>query len=671
MDAKLESLLLQAQGAAALAEGDNAASHKFLCQACCLDPGTAAEDLFCFHLAARNYQQAECVLKNFQSAIEPAQFKTLSAVLAAQAHDRSPKQEDLAALQPASEAIWPLLYLGILQHAQGETAAARATLFKFVDRLAWRKDTRRSLAVAILLQQESRRCGLCRVRKPTTYVQNGWQLCPQCSRLPEDPRVERLANWFLRRSLDKESKKTQTHFVPILAPSQIVAVLDDEAKQVWERARQIARERGRTTVGLGELGVALCEGPFNRSFFSYPRDQHRLLRDASALEEEISTGSEQVGKELAWLLNVAHWYRRLSRGSPQFEDRRHQPINVQLLKAAYTVCRPGPASLLGSSLALVTGFNLSVAQAELFEYLLRKRPHCLFLRIALSSHHRRVWQRNGKEIEHELWLIRAYPFAARTHEHWLSSEPSKHRVCVDAWVAAVRSNIDDPDSLGQAASFFMWEHPRLAKALVDRCRRLEPKHRAWTGVAIECLDRLLEAASGPAEQRALAREFLDVLETALAHPPGCYTRFSLQDLIARHALNAQAFDRARQAAHSVLAKSAKGQEAYSAKHEAQSVLGVLALRDGDVEKAKEHLFGSLSFPPGKRSEAPIWRLTRVLWQMGEREALARYLAQCRSKWAESEMEAWLTDMKANLPGFSDWADQQPPRPKRQTKSASL
>ena len=89
------------------------------------------------------------------------------------------------------------------------------------------------------------------------------------------------------------------------------------------------------------------------------------------------------------------------------------------------------------------------------------------------------------------------------------------------------------------------------------------------------------------------------------------------------------------------------------------VLGVLALNEGKVEEAKEHLLDSLGSPPGDCPDALVYRLTRIFWQMGEREVLSRYLSQCRVQWPESNIEPWLTDMSARWPEFAAWANKQP------------
>ena len=664
MNPELQSLLLLARSRAAQNVDALNEALDLLRKAVKVSPGTAAEALFQFHLSARDFQQAERVLDEYGNDLEPTRRALLQAVLSALVDGRSSRPEVLADLQPGREAQWPQLYLGILEHAQGEIASSRATLFKFLRAAFWRKDMGRNLAVDLLLQSETRRCRLCRIRKAKSYLQDDTPLCGWCARLPENPWLERLGNWHVRRSFrDKkvESERLTTPLVPILPPTEIVSVFDEDAQKIWLRTREIAEEQGREFVSSGDLGMALYECPFNKYLFSYPQDQEQAYRQASSLPAEDTTGSSDIGMELAWLLNIAHWNRRLFRGSAQFEDTRHKPIDAKLLHAAYGACHPGPHSLMGSVFAQVCGFHLSPAQAELFQSLLAEHPDSLYLHMVLASHHRRPWRQDRAELDHEIWLIRHLPFANRSLEHQHCSWPPKHRACVDAWSQAVKDNIDDPDALGQAASFFQWEHPRLSKALIDRCRELEPELRKWTGEAIHGLDKLLEQAGGIAEKRALAGESSELLEVALAHPPADHTRFELRLSLAARALRHGDFERARRAAQSLLdrCKVKRPRHAHWALHGAYTVLGVLALNEGKVEVAKEHLLDSLGSPPGDCPDALVYRLTRIFWQMGEREVLSRYLSQCRVQWPESNIEPWLTDMSARWPEFAAWANKQP------------
>ncbi len=646
---ELESLLHQARGAASLADGDRESARDLYRRAAELDPRSGGESLFQFHLAEKEYQSASGVLTKWGDLIGP-KTELLRAVLAAQAYGQAPRSQDLEVLRPGREALWPLLYLGILQHAQGEVATSRATLL----RAAWQKNVGRNIAVDILLRSETRRCRVCRVRKPATYLQEGVPLCSWCRKLLESSWLEWLVGWRFRQSAKKKSEKRQAPLVPLLGPNDIVAVLDTEAREKWDHARRIATERGREVVGVGDLGIALFEGAFDRHLFIYPREQTRLLHEARALGEERAEGPEKIGRELAWLLNVAHWQRRLFRGHLQFEDCRQHPIDLMFLRAAYSVCQPGPECFQGSALALVTGFDLSSAQAELFEELLRQRPESLFLHIVLGSHHRRIWRPSPKELEHELWMIRHYPHVWRSYQHWLSVYPHQHRACVDAWSEVVGENLDGPEVLSRAADYFRWEYPRLGLALVDRGRRLDPKHRGWTDEAIECLDRVWDLSYGPVERKALAELALTYLEPALAHPPASHNRLELTSLIARHAFTAGRFSQAAKAANRVLSSvKSESSDNVNELHIAHIVLGMLALREGEIELTKHHLIASVCRSPGLGSCSPLGELTRILWRMGQRELLREYLTLGLSRWYRSDLEPWIEVMETE-PGFSSW-----------------
>lgn len=109
--------------------------------------------------------------------------------------------------------------------------------------------------------------------------------------------------------------------------------------------------------------------------------------------------------------------------------------------------------------------------------------------------------------------------------------------------------------------------------------------------------------------------------------------------LAPRAFNAGQFDKAMDYATSALeAVTRKAPHAYAtdedAFHHGHLVLGMLALRDDDIETAGAHLLeaGETSGSPVLGSFGPNMTLARELLQRGAREVVLEYLRLCREFW---------------------------------------
>jgi TonB family protein len=82
----------------------------------------------------------------------------------------------------------------------------------------------------------------------------------------------------------------------------------------------------------------------------------------------------------------------------------------------------------------------------------------------------------------------------------------------------------------------------------------------------------------------------------------------------------------------------------NALHDGHTVLGRLALRQGDVARAREQLLASASTPgsPQLRSFGPTMWLAKELLDKGEKDAVLEYLTLCRSFWPTgvTNLSAW-------------------------------
>lgn len=140
---------------------------------------------------------------------------------------------------------------------------------------------------------------------------------------------------------------------------------------------------------------------------------------------------------------------------------------------------------------------------------------------------------------------------------------------------------------------------------------------------------------------------------ALAPPSDLNQDYSrLQDL-ARVALEADAPEKARQYATQLLKIAAHHREKTFGNfvHRGHSILGRLALRDGDVEAAKRHLIQAAQAPrsPQLNSYGPRMILAHELLALGEQQIVLDYMETCRKFCATSglggRLESWTNEKR--------------------------
>lgn len=127
---------------------------------------------------------------------------------------------------------------------------------------------------------------------------------------------------------------------------------------------------------------------------------------------------------------------------------------------------------------------------------------------------------------------------------------------------------------------------------------------------------------------------------------------------AKGALNFGKIEDARKYAIELLALDEKLKERPwrngNAVHDANLVLGRIALLEGDLEAAKQHLVqaGKTSGSPNLNSFGPNMSLANDLLQRGERDAVLEYFEQCRRFWKPAVLDRWTEEVKAGrVPNF--------------------
>ena len=277
------------------------------------------------------------------------------------------------------------------------------------------------------------------------------------------------------------------------------------------------------------------------------------------------------------------------------------------------------------------------------------------------------------------WLIRFHPSShtAGSPFAYLNkrSHTSAYETAKQLWLHQCESeNGQSPQVLGNAAAFFQVNEPQLAERLLRQAQSIDPANPQWN----ERLSHLysLSARSSPHdESNRLARRSFIELEMAeqirSVHSVELEDGDELRKLLiqirtlpprARAAFDAGEFAVAAKFAEECLALAASPQlpdffqNDGNAIHHGHLVLGRIALRHGDVDRAKNHLIesGKTAGAPNLASFGPNMSLAAELLQRGERGCVLEYLQLCKGFWSlgGEKLAAWRAEiMSDRMPDF--------------------
>jgi hypothetical protein len=124
-------------------------------------------------------------------------------------------------------------------------------------------------------------------------------------------------------------------------------------------------------------------------------------------------------------------------------------------------------------------------------------------------------------------------------------------------------------------------------------------------------------------------------------------RFYALNALAKAALDASAAEKASAYANELLAAAPQHKEDWNygnAIHDGHTTLGLVAVRQGDIEKARQHLLESaqIAGSPQLNSFGPSMTLAKELLDKGERGAVLQYFSLCRTFWktGAQSLDAW-------------------------------
>jgi tetratricopeptide (TPR) repeat protein len=244
-------------------------------------------------------------------------------------------------------------------------------------------------------------------------------------------------------------------------------------------------------------------------------------------------------------------------------------------------------------------------------------------------------------------------------EHPATGEPSLRDLpddvegnnqILDLWRKNLEARGDDVGVVRNAEKFFFGKDPALADRLIHQLAEKEPNNRDWPN-ELAHLYRMFgipgEHFDDPAARAAEA--YKRVL--ALTRNPSA--REVLAGDMADAAFKMGDFPGAAEFAKIYL----QGKDR-TAPQRANTILGRVALRSGDVPGAKQYLLDSSQPLAGKdvSLSGPTMVLAKELLEQGERDAVLQYLQNCVSLWPRGEnvLELWISEVKnGKTPNFGN------------------
>lgn len=328
------------------------------------------------------------------------------------------------------------------------------------------------------------------------------------------------------------------------------------------------------------------------------------------------------------------------------------------------------------------GNKLTTDQAKQFEAQLPGGDDELVIRILLLGYYFLGQQGSPAARErrqrHILWLIEHAPEIETAGSPLAcvvkQEDKETYQQARQLWQEQIRRQPNNTAVLGNAASFLLLRDRELSEQYYRRAQTLEPRNPKWPDRLghLYSLHSRSDVSGGGDATRSALRE-LQMAEDVRQGVPwhanedpadkpekdqtsGLMKRMHALCDLAKTAYEAGEFDVAREYAAELLeiAHSERipkfFREDGQAVYDGNLVLGRCALRDGDLDRAKEHLFaaGRSKGSPTLQSFGPHMSLAKDLLEHGERDAVLQFFELCRAFWEHGagDLDEWVADVKS-------------------------
>lgn len=315
--------------------------------------------------------------------------------------------------------------------------------------------------------------------------------------------------------------------------------------------------------------------------------------------------------------------------------------------------------------------ELSPEDAAKYEQRLAEYADDIVARTKLISHYsrtrymdygsKRSQAAQDAHIRHLAWMVRHAP-DARVLERGPNSTVSKRMNPVGyvgvaaAWQDQLDQQPTNVAILDRFAAFLSINDRERAIHLLHRAQDLEPMNPTWAERLGASYLRKTISKDWEAEYPSAPDDALVHFDRAFELHGSADVPVSLQIGRAKAAFKAKRHDLAGTHARAMLLRfEAGGSNGHGdLVHQAHTILGRIALVQGDVEQAKEHLLASGRTPgsPVLGSFGPTMVLALELLERDEFGVVGEYLELCSEFWKDDNLDAWrATVANREMPDF--------------------
>ena len=312
------------------------------------------------------------------------------------------------------------------------------------------------------------------------------------------------------------------------------------------------------------------------------------------------------------------------------------------------------------------GRALYPATADLLEKKLVEEPNDLDSRLQLLGYYKGKMNEKlfALRKKHILWFIENRPsdavFATSYVQVDRRFEDESYAEAMKLWDAQIEKHPKDPSILSNAARFALRNDREVAIRYLVRAKELEPEAPEWARrlAGVYELTAFFGRSKPGSPVRTSIYEEWKLVHKLTKDPLDLQRQYPK---LALTAMWAQDFEAARGWAEKALAsvETLKTKNLHGeAVHDGNTVLGRLALREGDVEEAKRRLLaaGETIGSPTLNTFGPNLILAERLAAAGQSETVIAYLELCKKYWVghRDRIAEWIQILKeGDTPHFGN------------------
>ncbi len=307
------------------------------------------------------------------------------------------------------------------------------------------------------------------------------------------------------------------------------------------------------------------------------------------------------------------------------------------------------------------GYDMSAEEAGKLEEKVRTNPDDVWARTVLLGYYgtKRFTSDTVKRAfeQNVLWLVKNAPEApvvgsseAHLDEHLNPEAYAEAEKLMKEYIAKAPKNLR---LLANASEFFLISDHAYAAECLKKCIEIEPNNPHWH----ERLGFLhsLQSQSGGflgmagSVNSGTAKEALAEQERALELTPDSTDKTSMMEQMAGTAFAAGDTEKAKKYAAALIEGASKGSgwDQGNCIYTGNTILGRIALKEGDVEKAKQYLLaaGKCGGSPQLNSFGPDMTFASELLAKGERDTVIKFLGLCGGFWNKAGTDKWIDEIK--------------------------